>query len=413
MNYILLLLTKINFPQAYIKIATTLITLLLFILFLYFVWYLSYILSKIYVNSKYFKLKKTKWVYALRKANIFSLIGYIAVGVIANFVSGIFFPEEYAKLQYIANRLINIYFLICIVVAINKVLTVIQIIHDIGNDVPIKSFIQFIKIFINFFSILIIFAYVIGKQPTFFISSLGIIASVLMIVFKDTIVGLTAGWQLSMNDMIRLGDWIEMPQYGADGNVKDISLTTVFVQNWDNRIVTIPAYDLISKSFQSWREMQKLGARQIKRSINIDMQTIKFVDEQMLQKMKKFELLKDYIQIKEKEILEYNKQHNTKDTMYNGRYLTNLGMFRVYCQQYIKTRPFINNELTTLVRHLEPKENGLPLEIYCFANTAELLLYEVHQADIFEHLFSVIGEFDLHIFQNLSGKDFNTKNLKP
>lgn len=412
MNYILFLLTKISFPQQYINIAATVITILFFILLLYFIWYLSTVTSKLYINSKYFKLRSIKWVYAIREANIFSIIGYLAAGFIAGFISGIFFPEEFLQLQHAVNKIINIYFLICIVLIVNKVLTVIQIIHDTGREIPIKGFIQFIKIFINFFGFLIIFAYTIGKQPMYFISSLGIMASVLMIVFKDTIVGLTAGWQLSMNKMIRLGDWIEMPQYGADGNVTDISLTTVYVKNWDNRIVTIPAYDLISKSFQSWREMQKAGARRIKRSFYIDMQSIKFVDETMLQKFQKFELLKDYINEKEKEINEYNKKHNIKETMYNGRYLTNIGMFRIYCQQYIKTRSFVNNNFSAFVRQLEPTPEGLPLEIYCFTNTADWLAYESYQADIFDHLLSVIGEFDLHIFQNPSGRDLQNINLQ-
>lgn len=412
MNYILFLLKKISFPQQYINITATVITILFFILLLYFIWYLSTVTSKLYINSKYFKLRSIKWVYAIREANIFSVIGYLAAGFIAGFISGIFFPEEFLQLQHVVNKIINIYFLICIVLIVNKVLTVIQIIHDTGREIPIKGFIQFIKIFINFFGFLIIFAYTIGKQPMYFISSLGIMASVLMIVFKDTIVGLTAGWQLSMNKMIRLGDWIEMPQYGADGNVTDISLTTVYVKNWDNRIVTIPAYDLISKSFQSWREMQKAGARRIKRSFYIDMQSIKFVDETMLQKFQKFELLKDYINEKEKEINEYNKKHNIKETMYNGRYLTNIGMFRIYCQQYIKTRSFVNNNFSAFVRQLEPTPEGLPLEIYCFTNTADWLAYESYQADIFDHLLSVIGEFDLHIFQNPSGRDLQNINLQ-
>lgn len=407
MNYIILLLNKIGFPQQYINITATIVTILFFILLLYCIWYFSTVVSKLYINSKYFKLRSIKWVYAIREANIFSAIGYIAAGFIANFISIIFFPEEFADLQHIINKIINIYFLICIILIVNKVLTIIQIIHDTGREIPIKGFIQFIKIFINFFAFLIIFAYMIGKQPMYFISSLGIMASVLMIVFKDTIVGLTAGWQLSMNKMIRLGDWIEMPAYGVDGNVTDISLTTVYVKNWDNRIVTIPAYDLISKSFQSWREMQKVGARRIKRSFYIDMQSIKFADEQLLKKFQKFELLKDYISSKEADIAEYNKKHNTQDTMYNGRYLTNIGMFRIYCQQYIKTRPFINNNFSAFVRQLEPTPQGLPLEVYCFTNTADWLVYESYQADIFDHLLSVIGEFELSIFQNPSGKDLS------
>ncbi len=410
MNYIIFLLTKIGFPQQYVKITAAISTILLFTFFLCVIWYLSTVFSKKFINSKYFKLKSGKWTYALKEANIFSVIGYVAAGFIANFFSFLFFPEEYVELQHLANKIINIYLLICVVLIINKILTVTQIVHDTGKEIPIKGFVQFVKIFINFFGFLIIFAYTIGKQPMYFISSLGIMASVLMIVFKDTIVGLTAGWQLSMNKMVKLGDWIEMPQYGADGNVTDISLTTVYVKNWDNRIVTIPAYDLISKSFQNWREMQKAGARRIKRSFYIDMQSIKFADDKMLQKFQKFELLKNYIDEKEKEINEYNKKHDIQDTIYNGRYLTNIGLFRIYCQQYIRTRNYINTDFSAFVRQLDPTPNGIPLEVYCFTNTSDWLKYEAFQADIFDHLLSVIDEFDLFIFQNPSGKDF--KNIK-
>ena len=406
MKYISILFDSLGLSQQYVKISSIIITILLFILFLYTIFYVSKILSMKFVNSKYFKLKSQRWTDALKQTNFFAVCGYVAAGFIANFVSGLFFPVEHAHLHHLANKIINIYFLICIVIIVNKVLTVIQVVHDTKKEIPIKGFIQFLKIFINFFGFLIIFAYTIGKEPTYFVSALGIIASVLMIVFKDTILGLTAGWQISMNKMVKMGDWIEMPQHGADGTIVDISLTTVYVKNWDNRIVTVPAYNLISESFQNWRAMQEAGARRIKRSIFIDMQSVKFVDAAMLDKLRKFELLKEYINSKEKEISEYNKNHDIKESMYNGRYLTNIGLFRIYCQQYIRTRSYINTNFSAFVRQLEPTPQGLPLEIYCFTNTADWLKYEAYQADIFDHIMSVIGEFDLFIFQNPSGRDF-------
>ncbi len=406
MEYISLLLKYLGFPQQYVKMSSIIITIVLLVLFLYVIFYLSKTLSMKFINSKYFKLKSQRWTYALRESNFFAVCGYVAAGFIANFVSEIFFPTKYIHLHHLANKIINIYFLICLIITVNKVLTVIQIVHDTRKEIPIKGFIQFIKIFINFFGFLMIFAYTIGKEPTYFVSALGIIASVLMIVFKDTILGLTAGWQISMNKMVKMGDWIEMPQHGADGTIIDISLTTVYVKNWDNKIVTIPAYSLISESFQNWRAMQEAGARRIKRSIFIDMQSVKFVDTAMLNKLRKFELLKEYIDNKESEIEEYNKKHNIKESMYNGRYLTNIGLFRIYCQQYIRTRSYINTDFSAFVRQLDPTPQGLPLEIYCFTNTANWLKYEVCQADIFDHIFSVIGEFDLFIFQNPSGRDF-------
>ncbi len=406
MNYIKLLLNYLGLTEKYVNFSSAVITVLLFVLFLYGIFYLSKKLSIKYLNSKYFNLKSQRWTNALKQTNFFAVCGYVAAGFIANFVSGLFFPEEYVKLHSVANKIVNVYFLLCIILIINKVLTVIQIVHDTGKEIPIKGFVQFLKIFINFFGFLIIFAYIVGKQPTYFISSLGIIASVLMIVFKDTILGLTAGWQISMNKMVKIGDWIEMPQHGADGNVIDISLTTVYVKNWDNKIVTIPAYNLISGSFQNWSAMQRVGARRIKRSIFIDMQSIKFVDSEMLKKLQKFELLKDYIADKENEIKEYNSKHNIQENMYNGRYLTNIGLFRIYCQQYIRTRSYISKDFSAFVRQLDPVSEGLPLEVYCFTNTADWLKYEAYQADIFDHILSVIGEFGLYIFQSPSGRDF-------
>ena len=409
-SYVLSFLSYFGLSQKCIRISAVLITLILFILLLYGIWYLSKISSQAFLNSKYFKLRSKRWKSALKETNFFAICGYVSAGFIGHFVSGMFFLEQHVHSNAILIKIINIYFFICILIIINKILTVFRIVHDAESEVPIKGFIQFAKIFVNFFGVLIIVAYTLGKEPTYYISALGVIASVLMIVFKDIIVGLTAGWQLSMNKMIKLGDWIEMPQNNADGEVIDISLTTVYIKNWDNTIVTLPAYDLISKSFLNWRDIQEQQLRRIKRSFNIDIQTIKFVDKNLLQKLQKFELLKDYISSKEKEIEEFNKQHNTKENMFNGRYLTNIGLFRIYCQQYIKTKPFISKDATILVRQLTPTPEGLPLEVYCFTTTYMFSEFEVYQADIFDHLLSVIGEFDLAIFQTATGKDF--KNLQ-
>ncbi|MCL2390565.1 MAG: mechanosensitive ion channel family protein, partial [Endomicrobia bacterium] len=332
--------------------------------------------------------------------------GYLGAGIIAKMVVDAFFPQSYAIYNMIAHNIVLIYFQICILVIINKILTVIIIVYDKNPNIPVKGLLQFLKIFINFFGVLIILAFLIGKEPTYFISALGLIASVLMIVFKDTILGLTASWQLAMNNMLHIGDWIEMPSHNADGDVIDISLTTVSVQNWDKTIVTIPAYDLISRSFINWRGMNEAGGRRIKRAINIDMQSIRFVDEAMLGRLKKFELLRDYLASKEFDIREYNKLHNTKESIYNGRYLTNIGTFRAYCEAYLQSRPYINNKFTMMVRQLKPGSEGLPLEIYCFTSTTQWVPYENYQSDIFDHLLSVMEEFDLYVFQNPTSRTF-------
>jgi miniconductance mechanosensitive channel len=217
-----------------------------------------------------------------------------------------------------------------------------------------------------------------------------------LLVFKDSILGLVASVQLSSNDMVRIGDWIEMPKYGADGDVIDVTLHTVKVQNWDKTITTIPAYSLISNSFKNWRGMTESGGRRIKRAIYIDMASIKFCTKEMLNRFEKFQLISEYIKSKRKEIARYNKEHNIDTSeLINGRNLTNVGSFRAYVAAYLHNHPKIHRGLTFLVRHLSPGENGLPIEIYVFSNDQVWANYEAIQADIFDHILGVVPLFDL------------------
>ncbi|MCL2799917.1 MAG: mechanosensitive ion channel family protein [Endomicrobia bacterium] len=406
MEFVINILNNLNLPEKYVMPIAGASTIFLFIFTLYLSWLLFKTISHKYLYSKYFHIKNPVWYKALKETNFLAAFGYLGAGIIAKMVVDAFFPQSYAIYNMIAHNIVLIYFQICILVIINKILTVIIIVYDKNPNIPVKGLLQFLKIFINFFGVLIILAFLIGKEPTYFISALGLIASVLMIVFKDTILGLTASWQLAMNNMLHIGDWIEMPSHNADGDVIDISLTTVSVQNWDKTIVTIPAYDLISRSFINWRGMNEAGGRRIKRAINIDMQSIRFVDEAMLGRLKKFELLRDYLASKEFDIREYNKLHNTKESIYNGRYLTNIGTFRAYCEAYLQSRPYINNKFTMMVRQLKPGSEGLPLEIYCFTSTTQWVPYENYQSDIFDHLLSVMEEFDLYVFQNPTSRTF-------
>ncbi|MEH7010449.1 mechanosensitive ion channel family protein, partial [Neobacillus niacini] len=233
------------------------------------------------------------------------------------------------------------------------------------------------------------------------------LSAVLLIVFKDSLLGLVAGIQLAANDMVRVGDWIEMPKYEADGDIIDISLNTVKVQNFDKTITTIPSYALISDSFKNWRGMQASGGRRIKRSLFIDTKSITFCSEEMIEKFKTIQFLSEYITTKEHEIAEYNAMNEiNRHNPVNGRALTNIGIFRTYINQYLQHHPGISQEMTLLVRQLAPTENGLPLEIYAFTNDIRWHVYETIQSDIFDHLFAVAPEFGLHIFQNPSGNDF-------
>jgi len=228
-----------------------------------------------------------------------------------------------------------------------------------------------------------------------------------MLVFKDSILGFVASIQLASNNMICLGDWIEMPKYGADGDVIDISLNTVKVQNWDKTVSTIPTYAFISDAFKHWRGMSESGGRRIKRSINIDMNSVRFCDEAMIARFKKFQYLTGYIQEKIKELSEFNRVGNIDESeVVNGRRLTNIGTFRAYVKEYLHHHPKIHKDMTFLIRHLQPNENGLPIEIYVFSNDQAWANYEAIQADIFDHILSVIPEFSLRVFQNPTGSDF-------
>jgi miniconductance mechanosensitive channel len=261
---------------------------------------------------------------------------------------------------------------------------------------------------------IVILANLLGKSPFIYLSGLGAMAAVFSFIFKDSILGLVAGMLLSLNDMLRIGDWIEMPKYGADGDVIDVTMNTVKVQNFDRTITTIPAYALISDSFRNWRGMQETGGRRIKRAINIDTSSVKFCTHDMLDKYKKIHLLNEYIESKEKEIEEYN-SINQIDTslLVNGRHLTNIGTFRIYIANYLKHHPKIHQGLIQIVRQLPPSENGLPLEIYAFTNDINWVNYEGIQADIFDHILAVAKEFDLDIFQNPTGQDIrNIGNKK-
>jgi len=231
--------------------------------------------------------------------------------------------------------------------------------------------------------------------------------AVLLLIFRDAILGFVAGIQLTANNMVQTGDWISMPKYDADGDVVDVSLTTVKVQNWDKTITTIPTYALVSDSFKNWRGMSESGGRRIQRAVYIDMNTVRFCTPEMLKKFRRIQHISGYIDQKLEEIGAHNREHDVDDSVkVNGRRLTNIGTFRVYLQAYLRHHPKVNQEMTFLIRHLSPGENGLPVEVYIFSNDQVWANYEAIQADIFDHILAVIPEFGLRVFQNPSGYDF-------
>jgi miniconductance mechanosensitive channel len=274
------------------------------------------------------------------------------------------------------------------------------------RGVPVKGFVQAVKLVATVVGLIFVLAVMLNKSPVFLFSGLGALTAVLLLVFKDAILGFVAGIQISANQMVKIGDWIEMPKAGADGDVIDVSLTTVKVQNWDKTITTIPTYSLISESFKNWRGMSESGGRRIKRSINFDISSIRFADEDQLASWSKIGLVREHLANKRREIaLDNERLGDEANVLGNGRRLTNIGTFRAYCLAYLRNHPHIHQEMTLLVRQLQPTEHGLPLEIYVFVNNTAWAFYEGVQSDIFDHLLAVAKVFDLRVFQQPSGGD--------
>ena len=275
--------------------------------------------------------------------------------------------------------------------------------YEISKSKPIKGFIQVLKTIIYIICILLIIAILTNKELSNILIGLGTLSAVLMLVFKDPILGFVGGLQLTINDMLRIGDWIVMEKSKADGEVLEIGLTTVKVQNWDMTITTIPTYSLISDSFTNWRGMVNSGGRRIARSFVIDIDTVKFCTPEMLERFKKYQLVSQYIIDKEKEIEEYNKANNIDDSnLVNGRRQTNLGIFRAYLNSYLANCPYVNKDMTFMVRQLSPTETGVPIQIYAFSSNKAWVSYENIQSDIFDHVFAVVTMFDLKIYQKPS-----------
>ncbi|QEC52666.1 miniconductance mechanosensitive channel [Anseongella ginsenosidimutans] len=280
------------------------------------------------------------------------------------------------------------------------------------KDKPLDSYLQVISIIVFIFAGLLIFSMVSGKDVWYFVTAMGAATAILMLVFKDTILGFVASIQVSTNDMVRIGDWIEMPKYGADGDVLEINLNTVKVQNWDKTITTIPTYYLITDSFKNWRGMQESGGRRIKRPLHLKISSIRYLEKDEIEELKKIQLLKPFIEERQLEIDRYNEEKGADRSMpVNGRNMTNAGLFRKYIELYTHSHPGINKNLTFIVRQLSPGDNGLPLELYMFTSDIRWVPYEGIMSDIFDHLLSAIKYFKLEIFELPASDDLRSLSL--
>lgn len=344
------------------------------------------------------------WGKIILEKKVFHLLSHLVPAIII-YSSASFFSPYHALIEKLAIT----YIIIIIITVFSALLNTVEAIYrtfEVSKIRPIKGYVQVAKIFLYIIGTIVVISSLIGQNPLIILSGLGALSAVLMLVFKDSILGLVAGVQLSSNDMVRVGDWIEMPKYDANGDVIDITLNTVKVMNFDKTITMLPSYALISDSFKNWRGMQVTGGRRIKRSINIDTTSISFCTEEMIEEFQKIQYLTDYITTRLDEINTYNMEHqiNTESKV-NGRQLTNIGVFREYIHQYLRNHPKIRKDMTLIVRQLAPGDNGLPLEIYAFTNDTNWGVYESIQADLFDHIFAVAPTFGLRAFQNPTGHD--------
>lgn len=373
--------------------------------------WLSYFIVKrviVYFINKLFSSTASTLDDVFVNRRVFNRLAYIVPAWLAYR----FIPEvlsEYTFVSELITSALAIYLVILIVMVIDSIINSLLDIYrtfPVSKRIPIQNFVQITKLLIYFAAIIITISLVIGKSPLKLFTGLGAMTAILMLVFKDPILGFVAGLQLSYNKMMSIGDWVEVPQHNADGDIMEIGLTTVKVRNFDNTISTVPTQSLINDSFKNWRGMQESGGRRIKRAIYIDVNTIHFCDEETLARYAKVDYIKEYIEKTKNDVAEFNKKNKANpESIINGRRMTNIGTFRAYIQAYLKNHPEINQELTLLVRQLAPMESGLPIEIYCFSSEKNWVKYETIQADIFDHLLAVAKEFDLKVFQKPSGSD--------
>jgi miniconductance mechanosensitive channel len=401
------LMLRIGFIEDRAIIATKII-IIIGILILSFV--ANLIAKKVIIRliKKLVKRTKTSWDDIVVERGVLTRLSHLAPALVVYFLIRIPFPENDVVIDII-QRIAVAYMIGIVALTLNSILNAA---HDIYNTYevsmtrPIKGYIQVVKVAIIIVALILIVTTILNKSPIGILSGIGALSAVLMLVFKDSILGLVASIQLSANNMVHIGDWIEMPKYGADGDVIEITLQSIKVQNWDKTITSIPIYALVNDSFKNWRGMQESEGRRIKRSINIDMRSIKFCTPGLVEKFRKIRYLKEYMDRKTEEIELYNAEREVSpEDMINGRRLTNVGTFRAYLVEYLRNHPKIHEKMTFLVRQLPPGRDGLPIEIYVFSNDQNWANYEGIQSDIFDHVLAVLPEFELRVYQEPSGWD--------
>ncbi len=391
-----------HYPQLYTLIALTALIL--------GAWIANWIVKRILIRGLMHLLRATPIGQdnALHDSKVVSRLANIVPALILSIGIGVV-PGLPETLVTIVRNVCGAFIILTVALAITHTLTLINTLYERRPKArlkPIKGYIQVVNIVIYSIAAILIIATLIDRSPLILLSGLGAMAAVLMLIFQDTLLSLVASIQINSNDIVRVGDWIEMPALSADGDVIDIALHTVKVQNWDKTITTIPTKRLISDPFKNWRGMQESGGRRIKRSIMLDQQSVHFLDQDECHHLQRFRLLDDYLKEKQTDIDDWNRKlEEAGKEPVNTRRITNLGTFRAYVERYLRSHPGIHQEMTLMVRQLAPTPEGLPLELYCFTNTVAWVGYEGIQGDIFDHLLSILPEFGLRVYQQPSGQD--------
>ncbi|MDF0533447.1 mechanosensitive ion channel [Shewanella yunxiaonensis] len=353
---------------------------------------------------------KATWDDIFLKHRVLEKLSLLAPAIVLNSLVPLVLTEHRLASGLI-DKLLSIWLVVVMVRALYAAMDAINEVADvklISRRLPIKSFVQLFKLFLFFVALIVSISVLADQSPIYFLSGLGVATGLVMLVFKDTILGFVAGIQLAANRMVSPGDWIQMDKYGADGAVEEVSLITVKVRNWDKTITMIPAYALVSDAFRNWRGMSESGGRRIKRALNIDINSIRFLTEADRKQLAKINYLKEYLPKKISELGQSNAKVSDMDMPVNGRRLTNVGTFRAYLVEYLKHHDKVHQDMTLMVRQLAPTTEGLPLELYIFTNDTRWVNYEEIQSDIFDHIFAILPQFDLRAFQAPTGNDIRS-----
>ena len=369
---------------------------------------ISYLITKQYLLkllSRLIQLTKTRFDDILLEKVVLKRLSYVAP-VIVIYMFAHQFPVAEDVIRRISVALIC-WFLLLSLGAFLTALSDMYLTLAISKGRPIKGYIQITKLIIYASGGIIIISTLVGRSPLVLLSGFGALTAILLLIFRDTILSFVASLQISSSDLVRIGDWIEVPNFGADGDVVDIALHTIKIQNWDKTFTVIPTHKLIDVTFKNWRGMQQSGGRRIKRAIYMDLGSIKFCDDKLIERFRKIHQITEYVERKQEELKIYNREHNIDTSvLVNGRRMTNIGTFRAYVEEYLRHHKKIHQHMTFLVRQLAPGPHGLPLEIYVFTNDTVWAHYEAIQADIFDHILAVVPQFDLRVFQDPTGQDF-------